>query len=175
VDRNGGIKLGDQDITQGQWAQRAFVMGEVYDIYTVAGRTNVAWSPDYTSFVNQPVTWFSANFTTPRLPQTGVFSVLLDISGLNRGHAYVNGYDIAHYWIVQGSGTNRPTQSVYQIPTDWLMHNGTQNLLTIFEEVGATDPNSVQIVISQMAPTDSDTQSQHVVSHSHRHQKKQSS
>jgi len=119
-------------------------------IYTPTGHNQVPWSQDYTSFINQPITWFTATFPTPKYPSTGDFSVVLDITGLGRGHAYVNSWNIAHYWSIQGGSTGRPTQSIYQIPLDWLTNDGTDNVLTIFEELGAYNPKAVQISISQM-------------------------
>jgi hypothetical protein len=38
----------------------------------------------------------------------------------------------------------QPTQRYYHIPSDWLMSKN--NLLTIFDELGATSPGSVSVV-----------------------------
>ena len=83
--------------------------------------------------------------------------VLLDARGLNRGHAFINGNDIGLYWLLEGvchdstcccqqSEVNclEPTQRYYHIPSDWLMPKN--NLITIFDDLGARSPGSVGFV-----------------------------
>lgn len=50
--------------------------------------------------INTSLTWYQTTFKTPTLDGK---VILLRISGLNRGHIYLNGYDVAHYWTITGS------------------------------------------------------------------------
>jgi hypothetical protein len=76
---------------------------------------------------------------------------------VSRGHVYINGNDLGLYWLIQGVCEEKtcychqvqfnclePIQRYYHIPSDWLMLKN--NLLTIFEDLGAPSPVSVGIV-----------------------------
>jgi len=86
--------------------------------------------------------------------------LLIDLSSMTRGHAYVNGHDIGRYWLIKGrcdtlppigggctdydpASCNKPTQWLYHVPPDWL--NDDENLLTLFEEVDG-DPSQIKII-----------------------------
>lgn len=163
VRSGGGIKIGQQDITSGKWIQRSYTDGQIMQIYTDGGRNRVPWDPKWTSYLNLPTTWFTANFVTPTLPSFGLFSVLIDITGLGRGHLYINGHDVAHYWSILGKGTPYPTQRYYYVPIDWLMPAGGSNSITIYEELGATNLKTVTLVISQQVRTEPDIESRQEV------------
>jgi hypothetical protein len=91
-------------------------------------------------------------------PDTNANPVLLDATGLNRGHAFINGNDLGLYWLIQGVCQDKtpcccqqaqisclePTQRYYHIPSDWLMPKN--NLITIFDDLGANSPGSVGLV-----------------------------
>jgi hypothetical protein len=134
-------------------------VGEFYQIYTEQGSSKVNWDPTWTKSINKPVTWFQTTFDLDHLirEDTNANPVLLDADGLSRGHAYVNGNDLGLYWSIQGICGQRkltcdgvepnclvPTQRYYHIPSDWLMPKN--NILTIFDELGAPSPGSVGLV-----------------------------
>ena len=114
----------------------------------------------WTKGIGKPITWFQARFDLNDLvkPDTNANPVLLDATGLNRGHAFINGNDLGLYWLIknvchdtppcccQQTQINclKPSQRYYHIPSDWLMP--TNNLITIFDDLGAESPGSVGFV-----------------------------
>jgi hypothetical protein len=141
------------------WEHQKGLAGEYFQIYTEQGSSKVDWNTDWTKGIGRPVTWFQARFDLDHLVQQDLNAnpILLDALGLNRGHAYINGNDIGLYWLIQGicqSNTCccqqaqinclQPTQRYYHIPSDWLMPKN--NLITIFDELGAPSPGSVNLV-----------------------------
>jgi len=150
---NGHIRLGNLDITAKLiFTVRPYLTGEFLSIMTRDGHANVPWSTTWQSATGVPLTWYYTTFPVVPLPTQGLYSVLIDMSGMGRGHAYINGHDIGRYWLING-GDKKPTQSLYHIPQDWLKANG-DNTLTIIEELGSSDPSKVQVVVSQMLPSE---------------------
>jgi hypothetical protein len=159
VTLDGQLLLDNQTETN-FWEHQKGLIGEYLQIYTEQGSSKVNWDPQWTKGINQPITWFQAKFDLDHLVKedTNANPVLLDAQGLNRGHAFINGNDIGLYWLIQGvcsdnppcccqqSQVNclKPTQRYYHIPSDWLMPKN--NLITIFDDLGAPSPGSVGFV-----------------------------
>ena len=141
---HGRVKLGSLDVTESNWAIRPYLTGEFLDLASVEGHGTVNWSSDWKAAAAAPLTWFHATFPEVQLPD-GLFSVLLDMRGMGRGHAYVNGHDIGRYWLIEGGRSGYPTQWRYHVPQDWLVQGGN-NSLTIIEEVGGVDPTQLRVV-----------------------------
>jgi len=153
----GDIFLGSANITQPQgnqwWTMQKGLVGEALEIYTPDNRNLVNWTS--LSPINTPITWYSTTFTTPNIPG----SVALDITGLGKGLAYVNGNCLGRYWTLLPTtcGDNlgcfhldtscfAPTQSIYHIAPDWLNKSGN-NTLILFEELGISSLFDVKIVV----------------------------
>eukprot|EP01113_Clastostelium_recurvatum_P013639 TRINITY_DN1727_c0_g1_i1.p1 TRINITY_DN1727_c0_g1~~TRINITY_DN1727_c0_g1_i1.p1 ORF type:complete len:771 (+),score=128.12 TRINITY_DN1727_c0_g1_i1:272-2314(+) len=141
------------------WVHQKGLAGEYLKIYTAQGANSVKWNT--ASVSHKPVTWYTVNFTLPSgLPDMSINPMLLHVTGMGRGHAYLNGHDLGIYWTLEGScstsipcccqqeqvGCWEPTQALYHMPPDWLEQPGTPNVLTFFEELGATNPSEVRIV-----------------------------
>jgi hypothetical protein len=142
------------------WEHQKGLIGEYLQIYTEQGSSKVNWDPQWTKGINQPITWFQATFDLDHLIREDTIAnpILLDAQGLNRGRAFINGNDIGPYWLIQGICENKqpcccqhgqinclkPTQRYYHIPSDWLMPKN--NLITIFDDLGAPSPGSVGLV-----------------------------
>ncbi len=110
--------------------------------------------------MDKAITWFQTRFDLDHLirDDTNANPVLLDAQGLNRGHAFINANDLGLYWLIQGICQDaipcccqdaqinclKPTQRYYHILSDWLMPKN--NLITIFDGLGAPSPKSVNIV-----------------------------
>jgi hypothetical protein len=155
----GNVSLDDQSLCDDEknlWQHQKGLVGEFYQIYTEQGSSKVNWDPTWTKSINKPVTWFQTTFDLDHLirEDTNANPVLLDTDGLSRGHAYVNGNDLGLYWLIQGIcytksplcqqvqiNCLKPMQRYYHIPSDWLMPKN--NILTIFDELGAPSPGSV--------------------------------
>jgi hypothetical protein len=155
-----GELLIDNQTNINLWEHQKGLIGEYLQIYTPEGSSKVDWNPEWTKGIEKPITWFQTRFDLDHLVKedTNANPVLLDAHGLNRGHAFINGNDLGLYWLIQGicrDGTLggcqqtqinclEPTQRYYHIPSDWLMPKN--NLLTIFDDLGAPSPGSVSIV-----------------------------
>jgi hypothetical protein len=161
----GNVWLDDQLLIDNQtetnfWQHQKGLIGEYLQIYTEQGSSNVQWDSQWTKGINQPITWFQARFDLDHLIKEDTIAnpVLLDAQGLNRGHAFINGNDLGPYWLIQGICDSKqpcccqhaqinclkPTQRYYHIPSDWLMPKN--NLITIFDDLGAPSPGSVGLV-----------------------------
>jgi hypothetical protein len=64
------------------------VVGEGLEIYTTDGSPLVPWNNHSYPAAGQPLTWFRTTFTLKSIPND---ALALNLSGMNRGHAYVNG------------------------------------------------------------------------------------
>ncbi len=132
----------------GPWEQRAFLFGERVGVYGPAVAL-VPWkSPDVQVGQCQ---WLRATFQRP----TNGASLTLDLAGMGKGIAWLNGRCIGRYWLVAGDqahdpwfvgivdalSVGEPTQRYYHLPAAWL---GDQNEIILFEEQGGT-PGSVCI------------------------------
>ena len=142
------------------WKHQKGLVGEYLQIYTEEGSSKVDWNPEWTESINKPITWFQARFDLDHLARedTNANPILLNAQGLLRGHAFINGNDLGLYWLIQGicqdaalggcqqSQINclQPIQRYYHIPSDWL--KSKNNLLTIFEDLGASSPESVSLI-----------------------------
>ncbi|CAF1003610.1 unnamed protein product [Adineta steineri] len=159
----GNVSLDGQSLIGNEtnvWEHQKGLFGEARQIYTEQGSKTVEWNPKWTTAVNKSVTWFQTRFDLNHLAREDLNAnpVLLDAIGLNRGHAFVNGNDIDLYWLIEGSCQSsvpccclqgeircgQPSQRYYHVPSDWLMPKN--NLLTIFEDLGASSPGSVSLV-----------------------------
>jgi hypothetical protein len=154
-----GELLVDNQTNINFWEHQKGLLGEYLQIYTEEGSTKVDWNPEWTKGINKVVTWFQARFDLDHLVRedTNANPILLDAQGLNRGHAFINGNDLGLYWLIQGIcqakpcccqhaqiNCLKPTQRYYHIPSDWL--KPTNNLITIFDDLGAPSPGSVGLV-----------------------------
>ncbi|CAB9530173.1 Beta-galactosidase [Seminavis robusta] len=134
--------------------------GEELEIYTEKGASRVPWEPMSSSILKPTdgLMWLKGSFEVPKslLPfvggaQPNQTALVVNLQGLNKGMAYVNGFHLGRYWLVKGecdggcappkhghhcflhwAGCGRPTQHLYHIPFEVLKASG--NTLTLFEE-----------------------------------------
>ncbi len=154
-----GELLVDNETNINFWEHQKGLLGEYLQIYTEEGSTKVDWNPEWTKGIDKVVTWFQARFDLDHLAREDINAnpILLDAQGLNRGHAFINGNDLGLYWLIQGVcqakpcccqhaqiNCLQPTQRYYHVPSDWL--KPTNNLITIFDDLGAPSPGSVGLV-----------------------------
>jgi hypothetical protein len=145
---NGSVVLGTQDITRGSWLQQRFLTGEWLHLPTAHDAVN--WTASLPS--SRPLVWYSTNFTTPEPPPIrGYFAIVIQSSGLSRGHFFVNGNDLGRYWMISAGVEQQPTQQYYHLPASWLMPNASvANVLTVLEELGAGNVNAVRLWVTYM-------------------------
>ncbi len=159
----GNVSLDGQSLIGDEanfWEHQKGLVGEVRQIYTEQGSETVEWNPTWATAINKSVTWFQTHFNLDHLAREDLNAnpILLDALGLNRGHAFINGNDLGLYWLINGScqgsppcccqpsqiNCGQPSQCYYHIPSDWLMTKN--NLLTVFEDLGASSPGTVSLV-----------------------------
>ena len=136
-----GVTLGGENLMGNAWLHRPKLEGEIEEIYTDEGSAKVDWSQDIGKFVNQTVVWFQAEF--PQVQVKSGHSILLDLAGMGRGHIFLNGFPLGRYWSIKVGGVY--VQRYYYIPSDLI---AVTNLLTLAEELGAADPQIVNLVDS---------------------------
>jgi hypothetical protein len=164
----GQVLLEGKDITRGNWSHQVGLSGQAMQIYTTNGSPLVAWRK-YSKPLIQSLMWFQTTFSLSHIKHLNLKGtgsepyapLLIDLSSMTRGHAYVNGYDIGRYWLIKGrcdvyppigggcteydpESCNKPTQWLYHVPPDYLNMDG-DNLLTLFEEVSG-DPSQIKII-----------------------------
>ncbi|CAI9760639.1 unnamed protein product [Fraxinus pennsylvanica] len=147
----------EKDLTNNRWAFKVGLTGFERELFSENGKKR-KWHPNIP--LNRKFVWYKTTFRTPR----GEEPVVLDLWGLGKGTAWVNGHDIGRYWpsIIadnngcstscdyRGSyysskcttGCGQPTQRWYHVPRSFLRNE--ENDLVLFEEFGG-DPRNVSV------------------------------
>lgn len=142
-------------LVSGPWTLRPGLAGEHAAVYA-AGGALAQWAsgPYGQGRRNRPLTWWRAEFKRPA-GLDGGSGLALDLGGMTKGLAWLNGRCIGRYWLaaatgqsehmlvdaVHDVGAGEPTQRYYHLPLEWLRDD---NVIVLFEEVGG-DPESVRI------------------------------
>ncbi len=138
----------------GPWRMQPGLLGERTALFSEAGAL-APWKAAPARRADQPLTWWRTNFARPK--STGPFA--LDLGGMTKGIAWINGRCLGRYWNIPESDPMGPwmvwmkgsldavpsgaaTQRHYHIPVDWLRDHNT---LVVFEELGG-DPATVRLL-----------------------------
>ncbi|CAO2190555.1 unnamed protein product [Urochloa humidicola] len=149
----------DIDLTNSSWSYKSGLAGEHRQIHL--DKVGYKWQSHNSSIpVNRPFTWYKTTFAAP----AGQEAVVVDLLGLNKGAAWVNGNSLGRYWPsytaaemdgchvcdyrgkykAEGdgirclTGCGEPSQRFYHVPRAFL-RAGEPNTLVLFEEAGG-DP-----------------------------------
>ncbi|XP_021902002.1 beta-galactosidase-like [Carica papaya] len=151
------------NLTSSTWFNKVGVNGESQRLYDPS--SNVNWNSNQLPTA-RPFTWYKTTFKSP----WGTAPVVVDLQGMGKGHAWVNGNSIGRYWANELSGTRgcvpscnyrggyrsdncrtncgNPSQRWYHIPRSFL--NNNVNTLILFEELGGdTSQVAIQVVTPQ--------------------------
>ncbi|KAL6899446.1 hypothetical protein ACP4OV_006104 [Aristida adscensionis] len=150
------------DLSHSAWTYETGLFGEKQQIYL--DQPGLSWG-NRTVPINRPFTWYKATFEAP----SGTEAVVVDLAGLNKGVAYVNGNSLGRYWpsYVAGdmagchrcdyrgeyktwgneekclTGCGEAGQRWYHVPRSFLRPAGGEpNTVVLFEEAGG-DPSGV--------------------------------
>ncbi|XP_050229335.2 beta-galactosidase 15-like [Mercurialis annua] len=153
------------DLSSNTWVYKTGLQGVDQGFHLVNPSSKYQF---YTTnlLIHEPFTWYKTLFDAP----VGEESVVVDLNGLGKGTAWINGNNIGRYWPKatapnDGScdaecsyigdysqsgasnsrcvtGCGEPTQRYYHVPREWLQLKDNQ--LVLFEEFGGT-PESVSI------------------------------
>ncbi|KAL6634789.1 hypothetical protein ACP70R_027460 [Stipagrostis hirtigluma subsp. patula] len=150
------------DISHNTWTYKTGLFGERRQVHLDMPGLN--WGINRTVPINRPFTWYKATFQAP----PGTEPVVVDLAGLNKGVAYVNGNNLGRYWpsYVAGdmdgchrcdyrgeyktwgneekclTGCGEIGQRWYHVPRSFLRPAGEPSTVVLFEEAGG-DPSGV--------------------------------
>lgn len=131
-----GLDAGTLDLTNNGWGHIVGLVGEQKAIYTDKGMGSVTWKP---AVNDKPLVWYKRLFDMP----SGEDPVVLDLSPMGKGMAFVNGVGIGRYWISYKHALGRPSQQLYHMPRSFLREK--DNVLVLFEEEGGK-PDAIMIL-----------------------------
>jgi len=137
---------------ENSWTIQPGLVGEQAAIYQRAGSL-AQWHGDTTTATNQPLCWWRTTFDRPTAAQDE--PLIVDLQGMNKGLAWLNGQCIGRYWLtpaldivvhkqpvaIRRGGIGEATQRFYHLPAEWLQ---AKNVVVLFEELGG-DPSNIQI------------------------------
>jgi len=148
------------DLSKSTWSYKVGINGMAEKFYDPKITNGIQWKTNNVS-VGVPMTWYKTTFKTP----DGTNPVVLDLIGLQKGEAWVNGQSIGRYWPAmlaenkgcsdtcdyRGeynadkclSGCGEPSQRFYHVPRSFL--NNDVNTLVLFEEMGFATPFNVYV------------------------------
>ncbi|XP_027909643.1 beta-galactosidase 8-like [Vigna unguiculata] len=157
---NNGSSL---DLSSHNWTYQIGLKGE--DLGPSSGSFG-QWNSQSTLPINQPLIWYKKNFTAP----SGSDPVAINMTGMGKGEAWVNGKSIGRYWptnVAPSDGCTdscnyrgsyhaskclrncgKPSQALYHVPRSWLRPEG--NTLVLFEETGG-NPEKITFATKQIA------------------------
>nr|GMC50041.1 beta-galactosidase 15-like [Ipomoea batatas] len=146
-----------KDISSHKWSYKVGLHGEANKLFSNQSRFASQWKSDKIP-VNSSMTWYKTTFKAPG----GKDGVVVDLLGLGKGFAWVNGNNLGRYWPsflaedgcstdpcdYRGSYDNnkcvsncgKPTQRWYHVPRSFL-NDGDKNELILFEEIGGNPAN----------------------------------
>ncbi|XVE65399.1 hypothetical protein DITRI_Ditri07aG0177400 [Diplodiscus trichospermus] len=160
----GPVRLMDEgnattlDLSSNTWNYKIGLNGEIKQLHDPNSPYARLWRTSEVLPTGRPMTWYKSTFKTP----SGTDPVVVDLQGMGKGHAWINGNSIGRFWpakIADGNGCPRecdyrgkytedkcmsncgkPTQRWYHVPRSFLTNN--TNTMILFEEIGG-NPSQV--------------------------------
>jgi len=122
-------KLADTvwDLSKSTWSYKVGMNGMARKFYDPKTTNGVQWKTNDFP-LGGPMNWYKTTFKTPN----GTNPVVLDLTGLAGGKAWVNGQSIGRYWLWVFS--RAPSERFYEVPRSFL--NNDVNTLVLFDEPG---------------------------------------
>ncbi|CAH9137509.1 unnamed protein product [Cuscuta epithymum] len=147
-----------KDLSSHKWSYTIGLRGESLKLFSNESRFASQWQSDNLP-INTKMTWYKTTFSAP----VGSDPVVVDLLGLGKGQAWVNGNSLGRYWPsylaedngcsldpcdYRGSYTNQkcvtncgqPTQRWYHVPRSFFKE-GNNNEMVLFEELGGNPSN----------------------------------
>uniref|UniRef100_A0A7N0VC10 beta-galactosidase n=1 Tax=Kalanchoe fedtschenkoi TaxID=63787 RepID=A0A7N0VC10_KALFE len=141
-----------KDLSAHNWTYKIGLYGMKNELYSTTSRSADKWSTDNLP-TNRKLTWYKTTFKAP----LGHEVVTLDLQGMGKGEAWVNGHSLGRYWpsfiadeslcsadpcdyrgSYSGSkcvyNCGKPSQRYYHVPRSFLRDD--ENTLVLFEEFG---------------------------------------
>ncbi|KAG8634453.1 beta-galactosidase 8 [Manihot esculenta] len=156
-----GSNHGKNNISSGKWTYQVGLEGEYLGLDKVSLANSSLWNQGTPLPVNKSLIWYKGVFVPPE----GKGPLALNLSGMGKGQAWVNGQSIGRYWPAYLSPAKgctekcdyrgsynpfkclkkcgQPAQTLYHVPRTWV-HPG-ENLLVLHEELGG-DPSKISLL-----------------------------
>ncbi|GLT75061.1 hypothetical protein SLA2020_468120 [Shorea laevis] len=164
---NGPIKLlgvGNDDtvtmdLSKNEWLYKAGLDGEKRELFKVSNEDSGNWITENLP-TNKMFVWYKTTFKAP----LGTDPIVVDLMGLGKGEAWVNGHSLGRYWSsflarehfcsksddsscdyrgdywgkkdVCRKNCGEPSQRWYHVPRSFLQNDDEDNVLVLFEELG---------------------------------------
>ncbi|KAJ6407311.1 hypothetical protein OIU84_010753 [Salix udensis] len=152
------------DLSSNEWSYKVGLIGEGRRFYNPHSG-HAKWVSGNLP-VGSAMTWYKTTFQAP----SGTEPVVVDLQGMGKGHAWVNGNSLGRFWPTLTADPNgcdgkcdyrgqykenkclsncgNPTQRWYHVPRSFL--NNGLNTLILFEEIGGNPSNvSFQITATE--------------------------
>ncbi|XP_058109027.1 beta-galactosidase 15-like [Magnolia sinica] len=144
---NGNVS---KDLSASQWSYKIGLNGYAQEVYSENPKHDPKWTTEALP-LNRRMTWYKTTFKPP----LGEEPVVVDLLGMGKGEAWVNGQSIGRFWPTfkapsdgcgncdyRGTydpkrcttGCGEPTQRWYHVPRSFL--RSSDNTLILFEEMG---------------------------------------
>ncbi|EEF40918.1 beta-galactosidase, putative [Ricinus communis] len=149
------------DLSSEKWTYQVGLEGEYFGLDKVSLANSSLWTQGASPPINKSLIWYKGTFVAPE----GKGPLALNLAGMGKGQAWVNGQSIGRYWpayLSPSTGCNdscdyrgaydsfkclkkcgQPAQTLYHIPRTWV-HPG-ENLLVLHEELGG-DPSKISVL-----------------------------
>jgi len=98
------VIVGGKNVSVGTWLVKKGLWGEDVRIWNAESANKVSWHSNVTQATNKSLVWFAIWFST----DVAVAPVSLDLGGMGKGYAWVNGNNIGRYYNVLGNSTCTP-------------------------------------------------------------------
>ncbi|KAG8385614.1 hypothetical protein BUALT_Bualt03G0063400 [Buddleja alternifolia] len=144
-----------------QWTYQVGLEGEFLGLENVSLANSSIWTQGSDIPINQSLIWYKTAFLAPE----GKGPLSLNLAGMGKGQAWINGQSIGRYWssyLSPSSGCSedcdyrgtydaskclkkcgQPAQTLYHVPRSWIQPG--ENLLVIHEELGG-DPSTISLL-----------------------------
>ncbi|KAF9680369.1 hypothetical protein SADUNF_Sadunf06G0114000 [Salix dunnii] len=152
------------DLSSNEWSYKVGLVGEGRRFYNPTSG-HAKWVSGNLR-VGSAMTWYKTTFRAP----SGTEPVVVDLQGMGKGHAWVNGNSLGRFWPTLTADPNgcdgkcdyrgqykenkclsncgNPTQRWYHVPRSFI--NNGSNTLILFEEIGGNPSNvSFQITATE--------------------------
>ncbi|ERN05588.1 hypothetical protein AMTRI_Chr12g267700 [Amborella trichopoda] len=146
-----------KDISSSKWLYKVGLISEQKKLYEIDNLKKVKWHNESLP-TKRAMTWYKASFPAP----LGTDPVVVDLQGMGKGSAWINGQNIGRYWPTNlasqdgcpsvcnyrgvykpencPTGCGEPTQRYYHVPRSFL--GDDENIIVLFEEIGG-DPKDI--------------------------------
>jgi hypothetical protein len=111
----GNVTVNGVNVTTQAWGHHWVMSGEAKQVFTEAGQSSVSWQPALAGNQSAPNVWLKARFDLPALSGSMASADAADshapvqlahalrLTGMNKGVAYVNGFELGRYWLKPGA------------------------------------------------------------------------